>query len=174
MTEDEIMVKFMRDILEKVDKLEREYDLLRKWKTEIEYQKIVEHQRIINEKAEKTKQKTSAQYVSILYSNLFQSSIPQSELTDLSELRTAIGDKQIADNLIINDYTHSSNVQIPTDAQMRADIPKFVEETYIRFFLRKPSPYEARFMKESIESDAGLTPALIYSAFAESNEYKFY
>ena len=57
MTEDEIMVKFMRDILEKVDKLEREYDLLRKWKTEIEYQKIVEHQRIINEKAEKTKQK---------------------------------------------------------------------------------------------------------------------
>jgi hypothetical protein len=124
--------------------------------------------------AEKTKQKTSAQYVSILYSNLFQSSIPQSELTDLSELRTAIGDKQIADNLIINDYTHSSNVQIPTDAQMRADIPTFVEETYIRFFLRKPSPYEARFMKESIESDAGLTPALIYSAFAESNEYKFY
>jgi len=124
--------------------------------------------------AEKTKQKSPAQYVSILYSNLFQSSITQSELTDLSELYTAIGDKQIAVNLIINDYTHSSNVQISTDAQMRTDIPKFVEETYIRFFLRKPTPYELRFMKESIESDAGLTAALIYSAFAESNEYKFY
>jgi hypothetical protein len=29
-------------------------------------------------------------------------------------------------------------------------------------------------MKEAIESDAGLTPKLIYEAFAQSNEYKFY
>jgi hypothetical protein len=86
----------------------------------------------------------------------------------------AIGDKQVADNLIINNYVNSSGVNIPSDSDMRNDIPKFVEETYLRFFLRKPTPYEAKFMKEAIESDPGLTPKLIYEAFAQSNEYKFY
>jgi hypothetical protein len=124
--------------------------------------------------AEKDKQKSSSQFVSILYSNLFRSSVSQQELNELTELRSALGDKQIADNLIINNYVNSSTVQIPTDLEMRDDIPKFVEETYIRFYLRKPTPYEAKFMKESIENDPGMSPELIYEAFAGSNEYKFY
>jgi len=124
--------------------------------------------------SEKNKQKSSAQFISILYSNLFQSSISLQETNELSELRTAIGDKQVADNLIINDYVNSAGVNLPSDADMRADIPKFVEETYIRFYLRKPTAYEAKFLKEEIENDPGLTPKLIYAAFAESNEYKFY
>ena len=124
--------------------------------------------------SEKNKQKSSAQFISILYSNLFQSSISLQETNELSELRMAMGDKQVADNLIINNYVNSAGVNIPTDADMRADIPKFVEETYIRFYLRKPSPYEAKFLEEEIVNDPGLTPKLIYAAFAESNEYKFY
>jgi hypothetical protein len=123
---------------------------------------------------EKNKEKSSTQFISILYSNLFQTSITQEQLNKLSELRLAIGDKQIADNLIINAYVHNGVVQIPTDATMRANVDQFVEDTYLRFFLRKPTPYEAQYMKESIETDAGMTPDLIYSAFAESNEYKFY
>ena len=124
--------------------------------------------------AEKDKQKSSSQFVSILYSNLFRTSVSQQELNELTELRTALGDKQIADNLIINNYVNSSTVQIPTDLEMRDDIQKFVEETYIRFYLRKPTPYEAKFMTESIENDPGMTPELIYEACAGSNEYKFY
>jgi hypothetical protein len=124
--------------------------------------------------SEKNKQKSSAQFISILYSNLFQSSISLQESNELSELRMAMGDKQVADNLIINNYVNSAGVNIPTDADMRADISKFVEETYIRFYLRKPSPYEAKFLAEEIVNDPGLTPKLIYAAFAESNEYKFY
>ena len=124
--------------------------------------------------AEKDKEKSATQFISILYSNLFQTSITQAALNDLSEIRLAIGDKQVADDLIINAYVHNGALQIPTDAAMRADIDRFVEDTYLRFYLRKPSPYEARFMREAIASDAGLSPVLIYSAFAESNEYKFY
>lgn len=124
--------------------------------------------------SEKNKQKSSAQFISILYSNLFQSSISLQESNQLSELRMAVGDKQVADNLIINNYVNSAGVNLPSDTDMRADIPKFVEETYIRFYLRKPTPYEAKFLKEEIENDSGLSPKLIYAAFAESNEYKFY
>jgi hypothetical protein len=129
---------------------------------------------IYSSNAEKTKQKSSTQFISILYSNLFQTSISQQELNDLTELRMSIGDKQIADDLVISAYINDGSVQIPSDADMRANIEQFVEDTYLRFYLRKPTPYEARYLKESIESDSDLSPDLIYTAFAESNEYKFY
>lgn len=95
-------------------------------------------------------------------------------MTDLSEVRTAIGDKAVADELILNDYVHSPNVQIPTNQQMRADIDQFVEATYLRFFLRLPNAYEKHFLKNAIQNDTQLTPELIYTAFSLSNEYKYY
>ena len=143
-------------------------------KKEYVYVFDVDDEVVYESNAEKNKQKSSTQFISILYSNLFQSSISQQQLNNLSNIRLAIGDKQLADNLIVNAYVHSVSVQIPTDADMRADIPQFIEDTYLRFYLRKPSPYEARYMKEAIEADTGLTPDLIYTSFAESNEYKFY
>ena len=123
---------------------------------------------------EKDKQKTSEQYISILYANLFQSSVPQNDLVELAELRLCIGDKQAADELILNNFVNSGNTTIPTDAEMRADIDKFIEATYLRFFLRNPNAYEIFELKKEIEEDDELTPELIYQAFALSNEYKFY
>jgi hypothetical protein len=143
-------------------------------KKEYRYIYDVGNEVVYENNSEKNKQKSSAQFISILYSNLFQSSISLQESNQLSELRMAVGDKQVADNLIINNYVNSAGVNLPSDTDMRADIPKFVEETYIRFYLRKPTPYEAKFLKEEIENDPGLSPKLIYAAFAESNEYKFY
>ena len=124
--------------------------------------------------AEKNKQKSTEQYLSIIYSNLFQQSIPPEDLTDLTLVRRANGDKQMIDELIINSLINNPNVIIPTNEQMRDDINSFVEDVYIRFFLRKPTAYEKYELKEEIESDPDLTPELIYTAFAISNEYKFY
>lgn len=143
-------------------------------KKDYDYIYDVGSEAVYSSNAEKTKQKSSNQFISILYSNLFQSSISQQELNDLTELRMAIGDKQIADDLVIAAYINNASVQIPSDAAMRANIEQFVEDTYLRFYLRMPSPYEARYLKESIEADTDLNPELIYTAFAESNEYKFY
>ena len=129
---------------------------------------------IYQDNSEKNKQKSNTQYISILYANLFQTPISTSNLTDLSEVRTAVGDKQLVDELIINNYINDSNVQIPTNQTMRNDMDQFVEDTYVRFFLRLPNAYERHFLKNMIENDPDLTPDLIYSAFATSNEYKFY
>ena len=123
---------------------------------------------------EKDKQKTSEQYISILYANLFQNAVSQNDLVELAELRLCIGDKQAADELILNNFVNSGNVTIPSDSEMRADVEKFIEDTYLRFFLRKPNAYEVFELKKEIEDDEGLTPELIYQAFALSNEYKFY
>ncbi len=149
--------------------------------TQIINQKIVDNviyevrnEVIYQDNSEKTKQKSNTQYISILYANLFQTPISTSDLTDLSEVRTAVGDKQLVDELIINNSINDNNVQIPTDQTMRNDIDQFITDTYVRFFLRLPNAYEKHFLKNTIENDADLTPALIYSAFATSNEYKFY
>ncbi len=148
--------------------------LLMACKKEYDYIYDLGSEAVYSSNAEKDKQKSSTQFISILYSNLFQSSISQQESNDLSELRLAIGDKQIADDLVISAYINNAAVQIPTNADMRANIEQFVEDTYLRFYLRKPTPYEARYLKEVIESDPDFSPELIYTAFAESNEYKFY
>lgn len=123
---------------------------------------------------EKTKQKTSTQYLSILFADIFQQTIPSNTLADLDELSLALGDKVLANGLVINGFVNFGSAIIPTDAQMRADVDAFVEDTYRRFYLRKPTAYEKHYLVDLINGDAGLTPILIYSSFAESNEYLFY
>jgi hypothetical protein len=134
----------------------------------------IDGENLYQSNAEKNKQKSAEQYISILYSNLFQNAIGQNDLVELSEIRRAIGDKQISDELILNAFVNNNLVIIPSNLAMRADIDAFVEETYLRFFLRKPNPYEAHELKSEIENDEGLTPELIYMGFALSNEYQFY
>lgn len=123
---------------------------------------------------EKTKQKTGTQWLSILFADLFQQTIPTNVLTDLDQLNLALGDKVLANGLIINLFANNAGAIIPTDAAMRADVDAFVEDTYRRFYLRKPTAYEKHYLVDLINGDPDLTPALIYSSFAESNEYLFY
>lgn len=129
---------------------------------------------VYSSNVEKTKQKTSSQYLSILYADIFQQTIPTRTLTDLDQLGLALGDKTLANSLVINNFLNALAAIIPTDAQMRSDIPAFVEDTYRRFYLRKPTQYEKHYLINVIEGDPGLTPILIYFAFAQSNEYLFY
>ena len=134
----------------------------------------VEGEELYQSNVEKDKEKSPEQYLSILYTNLFKTTIDQNSLLELAEVRRAIGDKQMVDELILNAFSNEANVEIPTNNEMRADIDDFIVNTYIRFFLRMPTPYEIYEMKEAIEEDDGLTPELIYQGFALSNEYKFY
>lgn len=122
----------------------------------------------------KNKQKSSTQFISVLYRDLFSSSISSSNLNELGILFSAQGDKQMATELLLSNYMNVPSVLIPTEQTMRQDIPLFVEETYIRFLLRKPTAYEKEYMTSLIEEDEGMRPELIYLGFALSNEYQFY
>lgn len=123
---------------------------------------------------DKTKQKTSTQYISILYADLFNKTISTRVLNDLDELKLSLGDKTLANELLLNSFVNEPNVSVPTDAQMRDDVDGFIEQTYIRFYLRKPTEYERHYLKELIMNDPGMTPELIYTAFSVSEEYQFY
>ena len=101
-----------------------------------DYTYDVENEVIYQSNVEKTRQKTPELYISILYSNLFQSSIPQTDLQQLAQIRAATGDKQLADELFLNAFVNGGDAIIPTNAAMRDDIDLFINDTYLRFFLR--------------------------------------
>lgn len=129
---------------------------------------------VYNSSSEKTKQKTPVQYISILYADLFNTRIPNNELNNLTLISTAIGDKTLANELILSHYLNSPDLQLPGNEDMLSDIPAFVEEVYIRFYQRNATPYEKLYLTNLIEEDQSLTVQLIYTSFALSNEYYFY
>ena len=146
-------------------------------KEEVVYDNVIyelNDQVVYSTSAEKNRQKSPTQFISVLYSDLFNASISSNELAEIAELTLAVGDKGVVTELLLTHYLNDPGVQIPSDAQMRADLTVFVEETYVRFYQRYPSPYEAHYLQDLIENDLNLQPEDVYSAFALANEYYFY
>ena len=129
---------------------------------------------VYSSSAEKTRQKTAVQYISIMYGDLFGARIPNNELNNLALLSTANGDKGMANELILSHYLNDPDVELPTNADMSANPESFVEQTYIRFYKRNPTPYEKIYFINLIENDPALSVEVLYTAFILSNEYYFY
>lgn len=124
--------------------------------------------------ADKTRQKSNQQYVNILRTNLFQSGLSSSQAYKLDQLFQSIGDKELAKEVLISNYFNEAGVQMPTTAQMNADIDAFVMDTYKRFFIREPNEAEKTWVKNFIQSNPYMTPELVFFSFAMSNEYQYY
>jgi hypothetical protein len=69
---------------------------------------------------------------------------------------------------------NDDGVIIPTDEEMRADLPTFITNTYTRFLVRYPSVSEETWYTNYIETNPYITPELVYFSFALSNEYLYY
>ena len=124
--------------------------------------------------AEKAKQKSSQQFISILYSNLTNKTIPGDELSKLSELSLSFGDKELMNQVLLENFLGNPGIIIPTNDEMRSNPDAFVNETYLKFFLRYPTEYEKYFFKDMIMKDQDITSEMVYAAFVQSNEYLFY
>ena len=124
--------------------------------------------------AEKGTLKSDAQYLSILYSNLFQRAISANELFDLNDLIESCGDKETIREVILSSWMNSPDKIIPTDVEMRADVDQFIVDTYMRFYVRTPSQAERAWFRNFINSDPNVTPELVFLSFALSNEYLYY
>lgn len=129
---------------------------------------------LLSTAAEKDKQKTNQQFVSILYTNLFQSALPGSEVFVLDQIFQSIGDKEIAREVLISNFFNEQGVQLPTTQEMNNDLDLFINETYKRFYVRLPNEAEKTWVKNFIQSNAYMTPELVYFSFALSSEYQYY
>ena len=134
----------------------------------------IEEQTILPVNAEKDKDKTNVQYISILYTNLFRKAMSPNDMLDALNAIEFIGDKQVAFDILVSKYMNSNEVVIPSDEEMREDPEKFIRDTYKRFFVRQPTQAELTWMKNYINSRQDVTAELIYFAFATSNEHFHY
>lgn len=134
----------------------------------------VVQQTVYEDKARKTKQKSDAEYISILYTNLYQTPISPNQLYKTQNILFSIGDRNVASELVLSNYFNTQTLKIPTDAEMRADIEAFIFNTYKRFYLRFPSEGEKTFFYNYISSNTNVTVEMVYTAFAASDEYQFY
>jgi hypothetical protein len=124
--------------------------------------------------AGKTKEKSQEQFINVAHANLYQTALAPNQLVAISDVITSIGDKQVAIETVIAKMMSDPNVQLPSNSEMRADLPYFVEETYKRFFVRIPTEAEKTFFINFIQSNPQLEPEHVYFAFATSNEYYHY
>lgn len=129
---------------------------------------------ISQEGAYKPNVKTDLEFISIAYTDLFGSTISSAELENMAKAYVSFGDKRLMIDMIILNWLNEPTVQVPTDADMRADIDGFVEATYQKFYIRQPTAFEKWYFIDKIEGDAGLSPDLVYYAFMTSNEYRYY
>ena len=124
--------------------------------------------------AQKQTLKTTIQFVSIAYSDLYNSSITSDQLNKLDLAYQAMGDKKIIEDMIIKNFLNQASSIIPTNTIMRNDVAAFVQNTYLRFYNRKPNEFEAWKMKDMIEKNTDITPKMVYYTLMTSNEYRYY
>ena len=118
--------------------------------------------------------KTTSEFISILYSDLFSTSIPSDTLLYVQQAYEAFGDKKMIEDRIVRHFLNSSAAQIPSDATMRANIPLFVDQTFEKFFNRAPDAFENYFISNIIRNNTGISPVVVYYACMTSDEYRYY
>ena len=112
--------------------------------------------------ANKDKLKSPAQYISILYANLFQQALSANELVEITRCIESIGDKEVAHEIILSNFMNKSGVTLPSDSLMRFDLNGFIEETYKRFYVRDITEAEREFFLNFFESHPDLTVEMVY------------
>jgi hypothetical protein len=119
--------------------------------------------------------KSTTEFISIAYSDIFGTTIPHEGLVKLQVAYSAFGDQKLIEQLVIRNFLNQSGTNaIPTNNQMRTNIPLFLEQSYVKFFGRKPNEFEANFLKNLIETDASISPEIVYFGMMTSNEYRYY
>jgi len=124
--------------------------------------------------ANKNKLKSSNQFISILYANIFQEALSANELVEISRCIQSIGDKEVAHEIILSNFMNKEGVIIPSDSIMRDDLNLFIEESYKRFFVRDITEAEREFFLSFFESHPNVSAEMVYMAFSLSNEYQYY
>lgn len=118
--------------------------------------------------------KSTVEFISIAYSDLFGNTINQATLTDLATAYVSFADRKLIEDMIIRNFLNAPGVDIPTLTEMNANVPTFIINSYKKFYNREPNEFELWQMENLIESDSAITPELVYYAFMTSNEYRYY
>ena len=125
--------------------------------------------------ANKDHLKSTTEFISIAYSDIFGTVITTDKLADLSTMYRAFGDKKLIEEMVIKNFLNESTIQIPQiDRNSEITIQNFVSNSYKKLFNRTPDEYELWFVADMILKDDALTAELIYFSLMTANEYRYY
>jgi hypothetical protein len=124
--------------------------------------------------AEKNNAKSTTEFITIAYSDLFGNAISQADLVKLNTVYAAFGDKKLIEDRIIRNFLNNSGVQIPSAVSVNGDTTKFIIQVYKKFYNREPNAFEAYYLKEQFRLNNSFTPLVVYYAFMTSDEYRYY
>ena len=123
---------------------------------------------------EKNNRKSTTEFISIAYADLFNTNISQSKLVNLSIAYSSFGDLKVIEERIIKNFLNDSNIYIPQFSTVNNDTTLFIVNSYKKFYNREPNEFEKHYWKELIRSHSEITPSTIYYALMTSDEYRFY
>jgi hypothetical protein len=125
--------------------------------------------------ANKDHLKTTTEFISIAYSDIFGTVISTYKLSDLSKIYSAFGDKKLIEEMVIKNFLNEPSIQIPQINRNSINtINSFVNSTYRKLYNRNPDAYELWFISDMIEKDLDLNSELIYFSLMTANEYRYY
>ena len=130
---------------------------------------------IENNTANKDHLKSTIEFISIAYSDIFGTVISINKLADLSTIYKAFGDKKLIEQMVIKNFLNEPSIQIAQiDRSSMGTINSFVQNAYTKLYNRTPDEYELWFVADMIENDTALTSELIYFSLMTANEYRYY
>ena len=125
--------------------------------------------------ANKDHLKSTIEFISIAYSDIFGTVISTNKLAELSQIYKAFGDKKLIEQMVIKNFLNESSIQIPQiDRSSSSTINIFVQNMYTKLYNRTPNEYELWFISNMIDKDDDLTSELIYFSLMTANEYRYY
>lgn len=122
----------------------------------------------------KTNPKSTTEFISIAYADLFGTQIPQNRLVNLSVAYSSFGDEKVIEDRIIRNFLNDTAAVVPAQVSVGGDTIVFITTTYKKFFNREPSEFEKYTWKRLLHDNASITPMLVYYSLMTSDEYRFY
>ena len=130
---------------------------------------------IENNTANKDHLKSTIEFISIAYSDIFGTVISTNKLAELSQIYKAFGDKKLIEQMVIKNFLNEPSIQISQiDRSSIGGINSFVQSAYTKLYNRIPDEYELWFVTDMIQKDTDLTSELIYFSLMTANEYRYY
>lgn len=141
---------------------------------EKKYQYLVNDVSVDDNSTEKTHRKSTTEFISIAYADLFGTSIPQSKLVNLSVAYSSFGDLAVIEERIISNFLNDPSVVIPAQPSVNGDTTQFIVNLYKKFYNREVTEFEKHYWINLIRNNTNATPFTIYFAMMTSDEYRFY
>ena len=125
--------------------------------------------------ANKDHLKSTTEFISIAYSDIFGTVISTNKLADLTTIYKGFGDKKLIEEMVIKNFLNEPTNLIPViDTTSVTTIKDFVTDAYKKLYNRNPDEYELWFVADMITKDNDLTAELVYYSLMTSNEYRYY